>query len=63
MELIPNKKYGVVKRIKLHTKPSREIEVPLIGIYVKETDNYLIFRGFRVRKQCVVSLKEADVNA
>ncbi len=58
MDLIPNKKYSVVKKIKLHTKPLVEIEIPQTGLFIKQTGSYLMFNGFKIRKQCVVSIKE-----
>lgn len=63
MKAIPNKTYTVVKRIKIHTKPLVEIEVPQTGVFVKETASHLVFRGFRVRKHCVVSIEQKEVGA
>jgi hypothetical protein len=60
MNLKPNKMYTVVKKIKLHTKPLVEIQVPQTGLFVKQTDKCLIFRGFKVRKCCVISVKEEN---
>lgn len=58
MNLLPNKVYTVVKKIKIHTKPLTEVTVSQTGLFVKQTDSYLIFRGFKVRKNCVVSINE-----
>lgn len=57
MDLTPNKTYTVTKKIKIHTKPLAEINVPMTGLFVKETDFYYIFRGFRVNKSVVASIK------
>lgn len=54
--MTPNKTYTVTKRIKIHTKPLAEIDVPMTGLFVKETDAYYIFRGFKVRKSVVTSI-------
>lgn len=54
----PNKTYTVTKKIKLHTKPLREVTFPLTGVFVKETAHSLIFRGFWVKKSVVVSIEE-----
>lgn len=58
MKLIPNKPYSVTKKIKIHTKPLQEVFVTQTGIYVKETNSYFIFRGFKVRKLCVTQVQE-----
>lgn len=53
-----NKIYEVRKRIKIHTKPLVTCDVPLSGRFDKETESYLIFDNFRVKKDVVVSIKE-----
>ena len=58
MKLTPNKTYTVTKKIKIHTKPLREVAVPLTGVFIKETAHSLIFRSFRVKKSVVVSIEE-----
>ena len=58
MNLIPNKVYTVAKKIKIHTSPLCEVVVPQTGMFVKQTDSYLMFREFKVRKYCVVSITE-----
>lgn len=58
MNLCPNKVYTVVKKIKIHTKPLREVCVHETGRFVKETKLSLIFSGFNVRKQNVVRIEE-----
>ena len=60
MKMQPNKMYTVVKKIKIHTSPLVEVVVPQTGAFVKETDAYLCFRGFKVRKACVVDIKEEE---
>lgn len=63
MNLKPKHHYSVVKKIKIHTKPLIEVVVPQAGLFVKQTDTYLVFVGFRVRKECVVSVTELDTEA
>ena len=58
MDMQPNKTYTVTKKIKIHTSPLVEVVIPQTGLFVKQTDSYYIFRGFKVRKNCVVSIKE-----
>lgn len=60
MKLLPNRVYSVEKKIKIHTKPLREVVISQTGRFVKQTDAYLIFVGFKVRKQCVVSVEEVS---
>ena len=57
MKLQPNKTYTITKKIKIHTKPLREVSVPHTGVFIKETAHSLIFRGFWVKKSVVVSIK------
>lgn len=61
MELVPNKKYTIAKKIKIHTKPLTEVLVEQTGIFIKQTDAYYIFLGFRVRKACTVLIKEVNI--
>lgn len=61
MKMQPNKMYTVTKRIKIPTSPLVEVVVPQTGAFVKETAAYLIFRGFKVRKACVVDIKEEEI--
>lgn len=63
MNLKKNHLYSVVKKIKIHTKPLTEVVVSQTGLFVKQTDTYLVFVGFKVRKQCVVSVTELDTKA
>lgn len=58
MELQPNKVYTLVKKIKIHTKPLREVCVQETGLFLRETNSSLIFRGFSARKQNVVRIEE-----
>lgn len=61
MNLQPNKMYTVTKKIKIHTKPLKVVIVPQTGLFVKQTESYLFFRGFRVRKDCVVQIEEETI--
>ena len=54
----PNKTYTVTKKIKLHTKPLVECVVPMTGVFVKETDKWLIFRGFKVKKSVIQNIEK-----
>ena len=60
MNMQPNKVYTVEKEIKIHTKPLCTVIVPQTGAFVKQTDSYFVFRGFRVRKDCVVQIAEVN---
>ena len=60
MYLKPNQVYTVVKKIKIHTKPLVEVVVPQTGLFVRETSKYFCFSGFKVRKDCVLSVKEQE---
>lgn len=61
MNLQPNKTYTVVKKIKVHTSPLVEVVIPQTGLFVKQTASYLIFRGFKVRKCCVINIKLEEI--
>ena len=58
MKLHPYKQYSVVKKIKIHTQPLREVHVQCTGRFLKETNHSLIFEGFRVCKKNVVQINE-----
>ena len=58
MKLTPNKTYSITKKIKIHTKPLTEVFVTQTGTFVKQTNSYFIFRGFKVRKSCVTQVQE-----
>lgn len=52
------KRYLIVKRLKLHTKPTTTACVIQCGEYVGETDKEYVFGTFRVRKAVVKSQLE-----
>ena len=54
----PNETYTVTKKIKLHTKPLKECVVSMTGVFVKETDKWLIFRGFKVKKSVIQNIEK-----
>lgn len=54
------KMYTITKKIKIHTKPLVEIVVPQTGLFVTETDKYFFFRGFKVRKDCVLYIENLE---
>ena len=54
----PGKTYTVTKKIKLHTKPLIECVVSMTGVFVKETDKYCVFRGFKVRKSVIQNIEK-----
>lgn len=60
MKLQPNKVYTVAKEIKIHTKSLRKVVISQSGLFVKQTDSYFVFRGFKVRKECVVQIEEVN---
>ena len=51
-----NHRYRVTIKIKAHTSPLREIEYDKEGVFVKETQSYLVFDSFRVRKTNAVNI-------
>lgn len=53
-----NSTYEVTKQIKLHTKPTRIAQIKQTGAFIGESEYYLFFHGFRVRKANVVSIFE-----
>lgn len=55
--MIPGYNYCVTMKIKLHTSPLRELEYDKEGVFVKETSSYLVFNGFRVRKETIVNIR------
>ncbi len=54
----PNQTYRIDKKIKIHTKPLAEVVVSQTGLFVRETFKYFCFKGFRVRKDCVVQISK-----
>ena len=52
------KKYKITKRIKIHTKPIRTVEIIQTGVFVKETEKYYVFNGFRVRKDVATVIEQ-----
>lgn len=55
-----NKKYELIKRVKIHTSPLVEADVVMVGKFQKETKLSYIFDGFRVSKRCVTRIKEIE---
>ena len=55
-----NKNYKVTKKIKLHTKPLVEAEITNEGMFLKETENFYCFDGFRVNKETLVKVEECE---
>jgi hypothetical protein len=60
IDLIVGKNYRVTKTIKLHTKPLRTVNIVQYGKFVKETMNYLVFGGFKVRKSVISNIEMAE---
>ncbi len=56
--MIPNKNYEIMKRIKVHTSPLREVDVVQVGRFVKETKKSYMFDNFRVKKELVIHIEE-----
>ena len=56
--MIINARYTITVKIKLHTSPLRELIYEKDGVFIKETDSYYMFEGFRVRKTNVIKIRE-----
>ena len=56
--LAPNIKYAVYSNIKIHTKPLKYAITIQNGRFVRESDMFLIFDKFRVKKINIVQIKE-----
>ena len=52
--------YKVTKKIKIHTKPLREVEVIASGVFKKETSKLYVFDDFKVLKTNVTMIEEVD---
>ena len=52
--MIPGNRYKITATIKLHTSPLRLLTYDKTGRFVKETEQYLIFDSFRVKKSTVI---------
>lgn len=50
-------RYKVVGIIKTHTKPLKTEQIFREGIFKKETDEYLIFNFFRVKKSIIANVE------
>ena len=53
--------YKIIIKIKVHTKPLREIIYENVGAFLKETRATYIFDTFRVRKANVTNIQEVVV--
>jgi hypothetical protein len=60
--MVVNKRYAITKRIKIHTKPLVEVNVVQEGIFDHETKTSFCFKGFCVRKSCVLFIEEVAEN-
>ena len=49
--------YQVFSKLLIHTKPKRTVIACYEGEFVKETDKFLCFKGFRVKKDRVLKIK------
>lgn len=52
--------YNVTVKIKLHTSPLRELTYDKEGVFIKETNSFYVFEGFRIRKSNVVKIQEVE---
>ena len=52
----PGSRYMLTIKIKLHTSPLKTLEYEREGKFVKESQSYFIFDGFRVRKANVINI-------
>lgn len=49
--------YQVFSKLLIHTKPKRTVIACYEGDFVKETDKFLCFKGFRIKKDRVLKIK------
>ena len=56
--MIKNKRYEIIKRVKVHTSPLVEVNVINEGVFIKETKKCYIFDCFKVKKELVIQIKE-----
>lgn len=49
--------YQVFIKLLIHTKPKRTVIACYEGDFVKETDKFLCFKGFRIKKDRVLKIK------
>ncbi len=59
--MIYNHTYKITSKIKLHTKPTRELVLDRVGNFLKETQKYYIFDKFVVNKSTVLNIIEVRV--
>lgn len=59
--MIESKLYNITIKIKVHTKPLREVVYEKTGAFLKETSTNYIFDSFRVRKANVIKIQEVLV--
>lgn len=57
INLIAGCTYQIFSRLLIHTKPERTVIACYEGEFVKETNKYLCFKGFRVKKDGIVKMK------
>lgn len=53
--------YKITIKMKLHTKPLRELIYEKVGKFVKGTKKCYVFDSFRVRKTSVLNIQEVEV--
>jgi hypothetical protein len=54
-------RYKVTIKIKLHTRPLRELTYEKVGKLIKETSKCYIFEEFQVRKTNVIEIQEVVI--
>lgn len=52
------KTYQIIKRVKIHTKPTVLADIRLVGTFKYDTDSYYYFNDFRAKKSNVIEIKE-----
>lgn len=55
-------RYKVTEKIKLHTSPLRECIYDKEGVFIRASNSYYVFDGFRVRKANVIKMQEVADN-
>lgn len=57
INLIEGCTYQIFSRLLIHTKPKRTVIACYEGEFIKQTEKFLCFKGFRVKKDSIVKIK------
>ena len=57
MNLVEGGTYQIYCNLLIHTKPKRTVIACYEGDFVQETDKFLCFKGFRIKKDRILKIK------